>query len=301
MNKLIMSDYERRAIEEIHQWKTPNQTWFGKAMSAINWPLSKVADVILGDHTIGQAIKSAINGVVGLCNDAAQWSVRTDAVYKEFRDAGHEVEKPADIASLSLEEIDKVVGFLAAKYKGIATVEGGATGYSGLPGIAIDIPALVTMNLRAIGEYATYYGFDVTSQRERLWVMNILGYASSPNDLSKQSALAELVRIAQDVARRKTWEALEEYAFVQIVQRIARAVGIRLTKAKLAQIVPGIGAAVGAGFNAYYTAKVCDAAYYLYRERFLAEKYGDVVIEATVQPAQNFDPGYEESNEDVPQ
>ena len=130
--------------------------------------------------------------------------------------------------------------------------------------------------------------------------LNILGYASSPNDLAKQSAMAELVRIAQDVARRKTWEALEEHAFVQIVQQIARAVGIRLTKAKLAQVIPAIAVAVGAGFNAYYTARVCDAAYYLYRERFLAEKYGANVIEATVQPAKRLDPEYEESNEEIP-
>lgn len=300
MNKRVMSDYECRAIKEIHDRKTPNLTWFGKAMTAINWPLSKAADAILGDHAVGQAIQSAINGVVGLCNDVAQWSVRPDAVYEEFRDAGHDVEKSADIASLSLEDIDKAIGFLAAKYKGLAGVEGGVTGAAGVAGIAVDIPALVTLNLRAIGEYATYYGFDVTSQQERLWVMNILGYASSPNDLAKQSAMAELVRIAQDVARRKTWEALEEHAFVQIVQQIARAVGIRLTKAKLAQVIPAIAVAVGAGFNAYYTARVCDAAYYLYRERFLAEKYGANVIEATVQPAKRLDPEYEESNEEIP-
>ena len=43
------------------------------------------------------------------------------------------------------------------------------------------------------------------------------------------------------------------------------ALGIPLTKAKLGQAVPIMGAAVGGGFNAYYTARVCDAAYHLYR------------------------------------
>ena len=300
MNLPVVSEYERLAIEDIHNWKTPNLTWFGNVMKAIDWPLKKAADVIFGDHAIGNAIKGAVNGVVGVCNDVAQWSVRTDAVYSEFRKAGLSVEKPEDIASLELEEIDKTVGFLAAKYKSLAGLEGGATGAAGVAGILIDVPALVTLNLRAVGEYATYYGFDVTSQQERLWVMNVLGYASSPNDLSKQHALAQLVLIAQDVARRRAWEVLEEHAFVQILQQIAKAVGIRLTKAKLAQVIPAVGAAVGAGFNAYYTSRVCDAAYYLYRERFLAEKYGDHVIEATVQPAASIDPEYDESNEEVP-
>jgi hypothetical protein len=144
----------------------------------------------------------------------------------------------------------------------------------GLLGIPADIVALVSLNLRAIGEYATYYGFDVSSQDERLFTMNILGLASSPTDASKLVVMAELVRIARDVAIKRTWTQLEQRAFVQLVQQLAKTLGIRLTKAKLAQVVPMAGAAVGAGFNTYFTAKVCEAAYYLYRERYLATKYG---------------------------
>ena len=35
---------------------------------------------------------------------------------------------------------------------------------------------------------------------------------------------------------------------------------------------------ISGGFNAYYTDKVCTAAYQLYRERFLARKYGSHLI-----------------------
>ena len=62
----------------------------------------------------------------------------------------------------------------------------------------------------------------------------------------------------------------------------------------------GCGAAIGGGFNAYFTAKVCDAARYLYRERFLAEKYGPGVIEVTVKPAEDIDPQYPEEAESIP-
>jgi hypothetical protein len=44
----------------------------------------------------------------------------------------------------------------------------------GLPGIPPDVVALISLNLRAIGEYATYYGFNINSQEERLFVMNVL-------------------------------------------------------------------------------------------------------------------------------
>ena len=294
-----ISEYDRRAIAEIHQWKTPELSWFGQAMRAIDWPLSKATDWILEQQLVGEAIRKAISGVVSVCNDAAQWSVRQEAIYDEFRRAGHALETSTDLTSLRLEDIDRVVGFLDAKYKSLAAAEGAVTGVAGLPGIVVDLPALVMLNLRAIGEYATYYGFDVTVQQERLFAMNVLGLASSPKDAAKQIAMAELVRIARDVAMRRTWTALEEHAFVQVIQQIARAVGVRLTKAKLAQVVPVVGAAVGSGFNAYYTARVCDAAYYLYRERFLAEKYGHDVIEVTVQPPPDV-VRYEETDEAIP-
>ena len=57
------------------------------------------------------------------------------------------------------------------------------------------------------------------------------------------------------MAKKQTWKQLEQHAFVKVIQQIAKALGIRLTKAKLAQVLPLTGAAVGGGFNAYFTAK----------------------------------------------
>ena len=66
-------------------------------------------------------------------------------------------------------------------------------------------------------------------------------------------------------------------------------------KAKLHGV---LGRLLGSGFNAYYASKVCDAAYFPYRERFLAEKYGPSAIEITVDPADDLDPHYEISDDD---
>jgi len=295
------SDYDQRALTEIHAWKNPEIGWFGQAMKIVNTPLDKAGDLVFATPGVGDVIKLSVQGLTGVCNDLAQWSVRPEAIFAEFRKAGHSgVEALGDIGELELEEIDRVVGWLNSKYKGFALVEGAGAGFVGLIGIPPDIVALITLNLRAIGEYATYYGFDVSKQEERLFALNVLGLACSPTDASKTLAMAQLVRIAQDVARKRTWQVLEKNAFVKLIQQITKALGIRLTKAKLAQIIPGLGAAVGGGFNAYFTAKVCDAAFYLYRERFLAAKYGDGVIEITVAPAQDLDPHYPEEDELLP-
>lgn len=290
-----LSEYEGSTVTSIHEWKNPQIGWFGKAMEIINWPLEKAGDFITDVPGVNWVIEKAIGGLVSLLNDLAHWTVRPEAIYEEYRKSGFEhIKTPRDIFLLDLEEADRVNGWLGAKYKTLATAEGAGAGYVGLPGIPPDIIALITLNLRAIGEYATYYGFDISSQQERLFALNILGLASSPNDAAKQVAMAQLVRIAKDVAKKKVWKDLEKNTFVRIIQIIARSLGIRLTKAKLAQIVPVAGAVVGAGFNAYYTDKVCDAAFNLYRERFLAEKYGPDVIEATVKPADSYEPDFDD-------
>ena len=300
-----LSDYERRTREQIHNWKNPEQGWFGQTMRQIGWPVDRLGSLLQNATDaagLSDVISKALAGLVKVLTDAAAWAVRTEAVYAEFRNADHDVRQPADLFALDLEQVDKVVGWLDAKYTGIAFTEGAAAGAVGVPGLVADIPALVALNLRAIAEYATYYGFDVASQRERLFAMHVLGLASSPSDAAKTPVMAHLARIAADAAKKKAWDVLEEKAFVQLIQQIAKALGIRLTKAKLAQAVPIMGAAVGGGFNAYYTARVCDAAYHLYRERFLAEKYGLEMIDLTAEPVEGegFEPRYPEVGEEIP-
>jgi len=296
-----LSTYERNALNEIHGWKNPELGWLGYAMKAINWPIDKAGDSILGAPGIGKVIRFTIQGLFSTCNDLAQWTVRPNTILEEYRKAGHSsINKISDIVSLDLEDCDRVIGWLNMKYKGMALIEGAGTGAIGLPGIPPNIVSLITLNLRAIGEYATYCGFDISSQHERLFAMNILGLASSPSDTSKIFAMAQLIRIARDVAKKRAWKELEKQAFVKVIQNISKTLGIRLTKAKLAQVIPMSGAVIGLGFDTYYTSKVCDAAFYLYRERFLAEKYGPDVIEATVEPAENADPEYPEEDEIIP-
>src|SRR5690606_34815757 len=115
--------------------------WFGQAMKVINKPLDATGDLIIDSPGVGHALKKAIEGLTSVCNDAAQWSVRPEAIFQEFKDAGHHnIQNHSDLVNLDLEEIDKVVGWLGAKYKGIALVEGAGAGAIGAPGLIADIP-----------------------------------------------------------------------------------------------------------------------------------------------------------------
>ncbi len=295
------SDYEDGAHRQIQAWKTPDQSWFDKVMTVVSWPLDKAGHAVLNAPGIGPAIQRACSGFVSLINDASHWTVRPQAILDEYRRLGHtDISTPADVYRLDLSTVDRVIGWLDTKYEGIALLQGAAAGGTSVltPATALvvipaDVVGLLGLNFRAVGEYATYCGFDVSLSQERLFALNVLAFASSPSDASKQIAARSVSPHTRDVALKKTWQSLEEHVAVQAAQKIAQALSVRLTKAKLAQAIPVAGAAIGGGFNAYYTDKVCKAAFYLYRERFLAEKYGAAEIDEVVPPAENLDPGYE--------
>src|SRR5579883_2668738 len=252
--------YEKAALAEIDAFKNPNPTLLSRAWDVISKPFESAADLAL-DNKVGEAIMKAISGIIRLLNDSASWSVRTDAILDEFRKDGHKgVKRLNHIRKLSLEQVDKVVGYLGAKYRTIAAAEGGATGMMGLPGIPIDIPALIAIALRAVNEYATYYGFDVSVEHERKFATSVLGVASSPTLLAKHSALAEITKLSALLAKRATWADLEKVGLVELIKTIAKSLGIRLTKQKLGQIVPLIGLFVGAGVNIWYVSNVVESA-----------------------------------------
>ena len=159
------SPYEENALKEIAAWKHPPLGWLGTAMRAVNWPLDKAGDAVMKTPGVGWVLEKSIGGLVNVTNEAARWSVRPDAILEEYRKAGHDVRAHADLPTLDLEHVDRTIGWLGAKYKGGALTEGAAFGGMGLPGIPLDIAALVVLNLRAIAEYATYCGFEVSLNR----------------------------------------------------------------------------------------------------------------------------------------
>ncbi|KQQ71643.1 hypothetical protein ASF73_12060 [Xanthomonas sp. Leaf131] len=291
----MLSEYEKRALAQIHAWKNPKQTWFDAAMDVVNKPLALAGQAVDKIPGFTETCGKAATGIVGLVNDFSQWSVRPSAILEELSVISKkEITELDQVPTLDLQIIDRAIGWLDTKYEGLALVEGAAAGGTAvisplvaLAAIPVDLTALLAMNLRAIGEYGTYCGFDMSSQEERLFSLNILALASSTTDTGKQAALSHLVRIAKDVAQKKTWEHLEKSVFIVACRSIAERMGYTLTKAKLASALPVAGAVLSGGFNAYYTDKVCKSAFYLYRERLLALKSDLQAIEVTVEPARS--------------
>ncbi|NNF04671.1 MAG: EcsC family protein [Rhodothermales bacterium] len=275
-----MSAYERRALADIQAWKEPSTGWMSSLSDATSKAWNDVTDLVHRIPGVEWTMDNVIAGLVDLTNEITQDSVWTDAVYRDFRKRGFDVQEPTDVRELDLEHIDEVTGGLEQKYIGLATAEGAATGLAGAAGIAPDLIALVSINLRAAGEYAAYCGFDVKQPVERVYALELLDYVASSGNNKKEITIAPAVRSASKAARTQGIQLLEQVGVGNAVEALARRLGIHLTEKKMAQMVPVTGAFLGGGLNYLYTRKVCQTARFLYRERFLIAKYGPGIVEA---------------------
>lgn len=275
-----MSAYERRALADIQAWKEPPTGWMSSLSDATSRAWNDVTDLVHRIPGVEWTMENVIAGLVDLTNEITQDSVWTDAVYRSYRKAGFEVREPLHVHALDLQDVDAVASGLEQKYVGLATAEGAATGLAGAAGIAPDLIALVSINLRAAGEYASYCGFDVRQPEERLYALELLDYVASSGNNKKDLTIAPAVRSASKAARTQGMQLLEQVGVANAVEAVARRLGIHLTEKKMAQMVPVTGAFLGGGLNYLYTRKVCRTARYLYRERFLVAKYGADVVKA---------------------
>jgi hypothetical protein len=275
------SAYERQAYVEIQRWKNPPPpSRLSSATQRVRDAMTQTADLVRLVPGVDWTIENVVAGLLRLTNEIVQDSVWRDAVYKEYRQAGFAIAHGHDLWELDLEHVDRAATDLSAKYRALAAVEGAATGAAGAAGIVPDVVALVALNLRAIGEYATYHGFDVTGEGERLYALHLLNLMSESGSAARKMSLSPVVRVTHRVARGQAAQAMEQFAVTRAIASATRALGERLARAKLAQLLPVTGSVIASGFNASYTRRVCTAARHLYRERFLVQKYGLAPFEA---------------------
>lgn len=275
-----MSPYEASALEAIQAWRNPPSSWWSDATRQAQVAWNDVTDLVHKIPGVDWTMENVVSGLLELVNEITQDSVWTDAVLKDFRSRGTHVTTLDDIRSLDLEQVDAALRGLDTKYVSLATAEGAATGLAGAAGIVPDIVALVSINLRAAGEIATYCGFDMLQPEERVKALRVLDEVAKPGNNRKNVTLSPAIRTASRVARQQGTQILEQIGAGNAVEGLLRRLGVNLTEKKLAQMVPVTGAFLGGGLNYLYTTSVCQTAMNLYRERFLFEKYGMVTGDA---------------------
>lgn len=146
-------------------------------------------------------------------------------------------------------------------YRTTAAVEGGITGAGGiLLGLA-DFPILIALKIKLLFEIASAYGFDPDDYKERVYLLHIFELAfSGPSHRKavylKMTAWAEKSKALPADIHQFDWRHFQqEYRdYIDL--------------AKMAQLIPGIGAPVGIFVNYRLIRKLGVTAMNAYRMRW---------------------------------
>lgn len=264
--------YEAKVREDIEAWKNPDKSVLDKALSVINKPIAQAGDALMNAPQFGDALTKATEQSITALSDAANWTLNTQDVINTYQNesdiAGSSITTFSDIERLPLAVVDKQVELFKSKYVALTSAQGVTTGVAGWVGIPADVVGLMTANLRAIGEYATYYGFDINNKGEQLFAMSLLAVATSASAEERKAALDNTDAMVKD-PQTQAFNQVNEEVMSRVVRQTATKVATNMVKTKAAQIIPAVGAVVAGGVNASYTASVCEAAHQCYRERFL--------------------------------
>jgi len=171
--------------------------------------------------------------------------------------------KPLQKATLFEREL--VVKEKIKFYRSTAAVEGGVTGAGGIFLGLADFPVLLALKLKLLYEIAATYGFDLNDYKERVYLLHIFELAFSGRQHSK-AIYQKLVNwnniadtLPEDINRFEWRKFQQEYRDY-------------LDLAKMAQLLPVIGAPVGVIANYTLVKKLGKTAMNAYRMRLLSKE-----------------------------
>jgi hypothetical protein len=172
--------------------------------------------------------------------------------------AGSDFVTGQPLVSGSLRERELRVRNAIAGYRNVATAEGGVAGAGGFLLAAADFPALIAIKIKLLFEIATLYGHDAGDWRERLYILSIFQLAFSGVDHRKAVYLA--------MTEGQPPASPEDFDWRRFQQEYRDYIDL----AKLAQLLPVVGAPIGAIVNWRLVEQLGETAMNAYRLRWFA-------------------------------
>ena len=261
------SDYLMQQYALIKAWENEEPGVVSKTFGKLLSPVGKLISVVVPEKVIESAINAA--------NAAAQYLTDTADVLRDGN-----VESIEELRTKDLKLCDQMADSVHNWAIGIATAEGAAGGFVGLPGLAADIPFITTLALRTIHKIGVCYGYMAdasNAEEEKAFVLGVLAAANASTLGEKASFILGLKQISL-LIQRNAWKKLAEMGSASLlaksivsVRQAAKLIGVNLTKRKASQSIPFIGGAVGAALNASFINDIAWAARRSYQRRWLEE------------------------------
>ncbi|WP_391558448.1 EcsC family protein [Robertmurraya sp.] len=234
-----MNEYELKIYHEIVLWKRKLfkkspflQRVSKKAQGKINELIPAKAHQIITD-SIKQMVKALLVG-------------------------SYVTTKKENRAGSSLMEKDKMAAEKLSFYRKTATLEGAGTGAGGIFLGLADFPLLLSIKMKYLSETATIYGFNPEKLEERIFILHVFSLAFSSDE--KRLETFEVIENWEE--RKQNYEDMDWQSFQQEYRD-------HIDFIKMLQLVPGIGAVVGAYANYNLLDSLGEVAMNCYRLRLL--------------------------------
>jgi hypothetical protein len=174
--------------------------------------------------------------------------------------AKHTTSEP--LLNTSLQEREMAIEKKIENYKKTAAVEGGIAGAGGiLLGLA-DFPVLIGIKLKLLFEIASLYGFDLNDYKERVYLLHIFELAFSSH---AHRRTVYLKMTDWETKKQLLPDDINQFDWRNFQQEYRDYIDL----AKMAQLIPLIGAPVGLIVNYRLLKKLGATAMNAYRMRLL--------------------------------
>jgi len=163
-------------------------------------------------------------------------------------------------ASLQIREqlvLDKV-----NVYRKTAAIEGGITGAGGLLLGLADFPILIGIKIKLLFEIASLYGFDINDYKERVYILHIFELAFSSHEHRRN---VYLKMTGWDEKSKGLPDDINQFDWRNFQQEYRDYIDL----AKMAQLIPVIGAPVGIVVNSRLIKKLGVTSMNAYRMRLI--------------------------------
>jgi len=261
-----MTPYEARQLEAIEQWRNAEPDI-----------VARTADKVLSSMTSGFS-RFIPAGAMKRALDLGEVTGHTLSRFQTIKERAGIIQY-AELKKRDLETCDNLAQTEQKWAVGTAAVEGGVTGALGLPGMLLDVPAIVAFALRSVHLIGLCYGYELRSDREKAAALAILAVSGANSMKQKLAALAaldehraELVGNESAAAETAVENVVAHQGTLLAAKNLPKQLWMNLTRRKLGQAVPFIGMGIGATVNGWYIKDVCMAARRVFQERWLTEK-----------------------------
>ncbi|MEJ7737805.1 MAG: EcsC family protein [Chitinophagaceae bacterium] len=243
-NYNTLNTYEENALRELKIWQRQmmqKPSYLNKLTAKLQYKINKLIP-----EKVHQAITTAIKQMIRAVLFGAE---RTTS-------------EPAKAEGLEACEVlvQERINF----YKKTAAAEGGITGAGGIMLGLADFPLLLSLKLKLLFDIAAIYGHSVRDYRERLYILYIFQLAFSSQE-NRSEVYQQVLRWEEEY--KQLPDDIHQFDWRTFQQQYRDYIDL----AKMAQLVPIIGAPVGAVVNYRLIRKLGKTAMNAYRMRWWAE------------------------------